>query len=384
MVTTVSCQRAETYLLRISATIYSRKIHTMPCRKAISSMSLGRAWVHEMPNKLDQAAKYGFRGLELFHEDLEYIARDMPGGANPENQIKAAEIIRVLCDERDIEILCLQPFMHYEGLKDRIEHAMRIEKMRLWLRLAKVLNTTVISIPSTFLPRDQVSGDMDLIVSDLREVADMGARETPVITFAYEALSWGTHVDTWEKSWEIVQRVDRPNFGLCLDTFNIAGRIFADPASPTGTTADADAVVKASIARLLSDVDPKKVVYVQVVDAERLAKPLLQGHEYYNAEQPTRMSWSRNCRLFYREEAHGAYLPVRDICEAIFNGLGIEGWVSMELFNRCMADEDPETPARLAKRAAESWTRMVEDLNLQDGDAPQHHEQELEQERANL
>ncbi|KAK7714439.1 hypothetical protein SLS57_007166 [Botryosphaeria dothidea] len=354
----------------------------MPCRKAISSMSLGRAWVHAMPNKLDQAAKYGFKGLELFHEDLEYVAREMPGGATPDNQIKAAEIVRKLCDERGIEILCLQPFMHYEGLKDRIEHAMRIEKMRLWLRLAHVLNTTVISIPSSFLPRDQVSGDMDLIVSDLREVADMGARESPVITFAYEALAWGTHVDTWEKSWEIVQRVDRPNFGLCLDSFNIAGRIFADPASPSGMTADAEAEVKASVARLLRDVDPSRVVYVQVVDAERLEKPLLQGHEYYAADQPPRMSWSRNCRLFYREGDHGAYLPVREICDAIFNGLGIQGWVSMELFNRCMADPDPETPAKLAQRAAASWDRMVEDLNLQDGDRIS--EQEQEQERANL
>ncbi|OJD28682.1 3-dehydroshikimate dehydratase [Diplodia corticola] len=357
----------------------------MPCRKAISSMSLGRAWVHELPNKLDQAALHGFRGLELFHEDLEYLAAAMPGGATPDNQLLAATQIHDLCSARGITVLCLQPFMHYEGLRDRIEHAMRIEKMRLWLALAKRLHTTVVAIPSSFLPRDQVSGDMDLIVSDLREVADMGARENPPVTFAYEALAWGTHVDTWEESWEVVQRVDRPNFGLCLDSFNIAGRIYADPAAEGGVAADAEAAVKESVARLLRDVDPKKVVYVQVVDAERLDKPLLAGHDFYNAEQPARMSWSRNCRLFYREEAHGAYLPVRDICDAIFNGLGIEGWVSMELFNRCMADEHPETPARLAKRAAESWTRLVEDLNLVDGDLPQSSQDvEPEQERANL
>ncbi|OMP82026.1 3-dehydroshikimate dehydratase [Diplodia seriata] len=356
----------------------------MPCRKAISTMSLGRAWVHEMPAKLDQAALHGFRGIELFHEDLEYMARELPGGATPENQLAAASAIHELCAARGIEVLCLQPFMHYEGLRDRIEHAMRIEKMRLWLALAKALRTTVVAIPSTFLPRDQVSGDVDLIVADLREVADMGARETPPVSFAYEALAWGTHVDTWEKSWDIVRRVDRPNFGLCLDSFNIAGRIYADPAAATGTTEDAEQAVKASVARLLRDVDPKKVVYVQVVDAERLDKPLLPGHEFYNAEQPARMSWSRNCRLFYREEAHGAYLPVREICDAIFNGLGIQGWVSMELFNRCMADEHPDTPARLAKRAAESWTRLVEDLNLVDGDLIQSQEVEPEQERANL
>lgn len=29
--------------------------------------------------------------------------------------------------------------------------------------------------------------------------------------------------NTWEHTWEICKRVDRPNFGLCLDTFQICG-----------------------------------------------------------------------------------------------------------------------------------------------------------------
>lgn len=29
--------------------------------------------------------------------------------------------------------------------------------------------------------------------------------------------------NTWEHIWEICKRVDRPNFGLCLDTFHICG-----------------------------------------------------------------------------------------------------------------------------------------------------------------
>lgn len=197
----------------------------MPCRPAVCSHSLGRAWVHQLPSKLDSAARYGF-DIELFYEDLYYVAKELPGGPTPQNQLEAASHIRGLCDDRGISIICLQPFMHYDGLRDRQRHAERVEEMKLWIDLAKILGTNLIGIPSTFLPDEEVSGDVELITQDLQEVADLGAPDG--IQFAYEALSWGTHVDTWEASWEIVQRVDRPNFGLCLDTYNMVG---SEPAS---------------------------------------------------------------------------------------------------------------------------------------------------------
>lgn len=171
-----------------------------------------------MPTKLDAAAKYGL-DIELFYEDLFYVAKELPGGPTPENKIEAARYIRGLCDDRGISIICLQPFMHYDGLRDRQRHAERVEEMKLWIKLVKILGTNIIGIPSTFLPDDEASGDVELIVADLQEVADLGAPEG--IQFAYEALCWGTHVDLWEQSWEIVQKVDRVNLGLCLDTYNM-------------------------------------------------------------------------------------------------------------------------------------------------------------------
>ena len=75
-----------------------------------------------------------------------------------------------------------------------------------------------------------------MIVGDLGKLADLSLQQDPQICFVYENLCWSTHIDTWEKVWEVVRRVDRPNFGLCLPTFNIAGivtlegqgRIFAN------------------------------------------------------------------------------------------------------------------------------------------------------------
>ncbi|KAK3110684.1 hypothetical protein LTR53_014771, partial [Teratosphaeriaceae sp. CCFEE 6253] len=271
----------------------------MPCKPAICSHSLGRAWVHDMPEKLDQAARYGF-DIELFYEDLYYMAKSLPGGPTPDNHLRAAHLVRSLCDDRGIAIVCLQPFMHYEGLRDRAKHASRIEEMRRWIEMAKILNTAIISIPSTCQSEEEMSGNLDLIVDDLREVADLGAPEG--IQFAYESLAWGTHSDTWEQSWVIVELVDRPNFGLCLDTFNMAGRCYADPAAPKRRVENAEAETKASIERLVRTVDPRKIVYVQVVDAEYLLDPLVEGHKYHVDGQPARMSWSRNCRLFYGEQ----------------------------------------------------------------------------------
>jgi 4-hydroxyphenylpyruvate dioxygenase len=342
----------------------------MPHRPAIASMSLGRASVHKLPNKLDQAAKHGFEGIELFFEDLEQFSRELEGGTTPENLIETAREIHRLCADRNLQIICLQPFMHYEGLKDREQHARRIEQLKLWLMLAKALGTDVIQIPSSFLHQDDLIRDPDAMVRDLREAADLGLQESPVIRFAYESLAWGTYVDTWEKCWDIVSLVDRPNFGICLDSFNIAATVFADPAAQTGKTPNSDADIKASIARLGKTVDRKKVFFVQIVDAERLERPLVKGHEFYNPDQPPRLSWSRNCRLFYGEEERGGYLPIRDLANAFLNDTGYEGWWSLELFNRVMAEKDPNIPAQLATRGARSWQKLKKDLHMKDGNVP--------------
>ncbi|TID25293.1 hypothetical protein E2P81_ATG04395 [Venturia nashicola] len=337
----------------------------MVFQQAISSMSLGRAWVHKLPNKLDQAKRFGYKGIELFYEDLEYVAKELEGGATPSNLLKASRTVREMCDARNITVIALQPFMHYEGLLDRTEHARRIEEMKLWIKLARILGTDLIGIPSTFMSEEECTGDFKTIVQDLREIAELGSREYPPTRFAYEALAWGTWTSTWEQAYEIICAVDRPNFGLVMDTFNMAARIYADPASPTCKTPDAESAMAASIHRLKTTLDVRKLFFVQVVDAQRLFSPLTKSHEFYDSTQPSRMSWSRNCRLFYGEEEQGAYLPVLEISKAIIKDLGYTGWISAELFNRYMNCADEHVPEQLARRGAVSWKRFCADLELE-------------------
>lgn len=160
----------------------------------------------------------------------------------------------------------------------------------------------------------------------------------------------------------MVKGVDRDNFGVCLDTFNIAGREFADPASPTGIVQNAHTAFRQSLERMVQTIDPQKVFYIQIVDAERLAAPLVEGHEFYVEGQKPRMSWSRNCRLFLGEQDRGGYLPVLDVVSTICEGLGFEGWVSFELFNRSLTEKGDRVPREHAERAMRSWEYVCREM----------------------
>jgi 4-hydroxyphenylpyruvate dioxygenase len=345
---------------------------------AIASQSLGRACYHSFEHKLRLCEQYGFESIELFVGDLDSVANSLPASHPPspagtsfiestqvqERQIAAAQYIRELCVQHRLGILCLQPFMHYEGRRRRRDdasslpsHASAIHKLHFWIRLARLVGTDLIQIPSNFLPPTECSGDRDQIVADLREVADIGLEQQPPIRFAYEALCWGTHVDTWDAAWSIVLEVDRPNFGTCIDTFNLAGRTFADPSSPDGLSTTCEEDTQRSITKLRTELPRAmdKVFYVEVCDGERLESPLVPGHEWYDPEQPPRMSWSRNACLFPFEK--GGYLPVLDILEAVCDA-GFTGHISFELFSRTANQPDPTVPEDHARRAAVSWERL--------------------------
>jgi hypothetical protein len=79
----------------------------MPYKLAIPSMLLGRAWAHELLDKLSQAASYGFEGVELFFEDIEYSASRRAGGLTQANIITAAGEIKQLCDKHSLVIIAL-------------------------------------------------------------------------------------------------------------------------------------------------------------------------------------------------------------------------------------------------------------------------------------
>jgi 4-hydroxyphenylpyruvate dioxygenase len=257
--------------------------------------------------------------------------------------------------------------MHYGGILNRTRHAERIEEMHFWMLLAKRLRTDLIQIPSSFLPESECTNDLDMTIQDMTEIADLGLTQSPPIRFCYEALCWGTHIDLWEQAWEVVNKVNRPNFGTCLDTFNLCGRVYADPASPSGVNENAEADMQRTIALLRSQLDAKKIFYVEVVDGERLEQPVTERHPFYVPGQKARMSWSRNARLFPLETK--GYLPVIETLEAILE-CGYTGYISFEFFSRTANDASPNVPEQHAKRAEESWRRLCERMGWENGAKP--------------
>ena len=174
-----------------------------------------------------------------------------------------------------------------------------------------------------------------------------------------------TFRNTWEHIWEVCKRVDRPNFGLCLDTFRICGthpsgsrnhphlltgdathhtdhvaspaaRAYADPTSRNGLVQDppeGSAVLhlSSSLKKLATTVPLEKIFYFQVSDGSRKVTPegLLQAAKDQGIGPL--YAWSNAWRpLPYMDEVcprtdgegWGGYLPVLDVCEAVLK----TGW----------------------------------------------------------
>lgn len=337
-----------------------------PLLPATATVSLGQPGVHGIIPILQAAAKAGLKGIEIFYNHLVYYALrgSNAGSIDTVDQsalLEAAKDIRRECDRLGLTIITLQPFAQYDGLLDQYQHHAMVRKFVLWIDLAHILGCNIVQVPTNMV-KAGTTGDMELIVKDIAELAHLGSQADPVISIAYESMSWGAHNNLWEHSWEVVKRVNRPNVGLCLDTYHIASRVWGDPCSTTGKTANADADLAASLKRMIEEIDPKKIFYLQLSDAERLSSPLVKGHEFYNPEQPPHMSWSRNARLFPCEEDRAGYFPVLDIARAIVNDIGYRGWVSMEIFSRHLHDADDGVPGKYADRAVISYRKVREHL----------------------
>ena len=165
------------------------------------------------------------------------------------------------------------------------------------------------------------------MVPDLQELSDFFA--TLGLRIAYENWCWSVHAPAWQQVWKIVQEVDRPNFGLCLDTFQIAGGEWADPRRESGLVdkpaPKLAASWRASMA-VLASVPKEKIFIFQVSDAYRPSPPI--PNRIIDGLTPQGY-WSRRFRPVMGE----GYLPCTDIVEAVLQ-TGYRGWYSIEVFDR--------------------------------------------------
>lgn len=121
-----------------------------------------------------------------------------------------------------------------------------------------MLEVRIVQVPTNWL-RGGITGDMDVIVKDMVEMAEIRLQQDPMVSFAYEAVVRGTHIDTWDGTWDIVKRVKRPNFGLCLDTYHIVARVWGDPTISGCRRPTGDIDLQVSVEKLAREVDVSAV-----------------------------------------------------------------------------------------------------------------------------
>ncbi|KAH1291403.1 hypothetical protein KXV92_009717 [Aspergillus fumigatus] len=319
---------------------------------AIASLSLGQHPSHHLDHKIQAAAEAGYKGIEIVYFELEAFSQ-----AQHISILEGAEKIRLICQKLNLDILSLAPFENYEG--DRSPLSDRLQNARHWISVARVLNASYLQVPSNY--KLDAIGDKDVVISELKQLADIGSAEQPVVSIAYEYLSWGTHCSTWEVALQYVNGVDRPNFGLCLDTFHEATKLWADPFASSGRFPDSDRSLRESLNRFVSTCPVEKIFFIQLSDGERFDPAFSKGHPWYVQGEAPQFTWSKHARLFPLEHDHGAYLPITEIAEAWIHGVGFKGWVSMEIFDRRMRDRRTQ-PETAAMRGLRSWRTLRREL----------------------
>jgi 4-hydroxyphenylpyruvate dioxygenase len=257
-----------------------------------------------LEDKLAAAAAAGFEGIEVFEPDL--IASPW-----------SPEELAARCADLGLVIELYQPFRDLDSaVPERFARNLRRAEHKFDVMARLGVETVLVC--SSVLP-DAV-GDLDQLAEQLAAAAaragDHGLR------IAYEALAWGTHVSTWDRSWDAVSRAGSASLGLCLDSFHVLSR----GGDPTGFAA----------------VPAEKVFFVQIADAPQLRMDVLQ--------------WSRHHRLF---PGQGAFDLV-GFAGAVLD-CGYAGPLSLEVFNDVYRQSDP---ARTAVDAMRSLLWLEQQLAL--------------------
>ncbi len=258
-----------------------------------------------LESKLDAAVAAGFSQITIW-------AKDLVG--HPDGYEAALNEVRL----SGLRVNAIQVMRDYEGLEGPL-HRYKIETVKTMLKLCESVGAERLLICSS--TSAHASGDIDVIAADLRKVAMLA---TPLgVKVGYEALSWGRHVNDFALSWEIVQRADRANLGVCIDSFHVLANC-----SLNGSNFDA-----------LATIPGERIAFVQLSD--------FMWQAVRTAEE--RIETARHLRVFPGEGVHSVELSrmIRMIDRSGYRG----DW-SFEVFNDDYVQMPSEVVARRARDSA--------------------------------
>jgi 4-hydroxyphenylpyruvate dioxygenase len=259
-------------------------------RKAIATVCLSGT----LEDKLVAAAAAGFDGIEIFEPDL--IASPW-----------APKELAARCAGLGLSIDLYQPFRDLDST-DPERFARNLRRAERKFDVMAELGVDTVLVCSSVAP-DAVE-DLDRLAGQLATAAERAGERG--LRIAYEALAWGRHVSTWDRSWDAVRRADSPALGLCLDSFHVLSR-GGDPAG-------------------FAEVPGEKLFFLQLADAPQMDMDVLQ--------------WSRHHRLFPGQGAFDLPAFLGHVLAA-----GYAGPLSLEVFNDVFRQADPARAAVDAMRS---------------------------------
>jgi 4-hydroxyphenylpyruvate dioxygenase len=247
-----------------------------------------------LKEKMQACAIAGFDGIEIFEQDL------VTSPLNPED-------VRTMAADLGLGLDLYQPFRDFDGVTpDLLKANLRRAEAKFKLMSRLGMDTILVCTNVATATID----DDDLRASQLSELAELAGDHG--VKVAYEALAWGKYVNDYEHAYRLVEMVDHPNLGTCLDSFHILSR-------------DWDTAP-------IEKIDAEKIFFVQVADAPKLSMDVL--------------SWSRHYRVFPGEGQFELAKFMGHVVRA-----GYTGPVSLEVFNDVFRQSDVERTAVDAMRS---------------------------------
>jgi 4-hydroxyphenylpyruvate dioxygenase len=247
-----------------------------------------------LKEKMQACAIAGFDGIEIFEQDL------VTSPLSPEDVRKMAADLGLTLD-------LYQPFRDFDSVTEDLLSA-NLRRADAKFRLMSRLGMDTILVCSNVATA--TIDDDGLRAGQLADLAALAGDHG--VKVAYEALAWGKYVNDYEHAHRLVEMVDHPNLGTCLDSFHILSR-------------DWDTAP-------IEDFNPDKIFFVQVADAPKLSMDVL--------------SWSRHYRVFPGEGQFELAKFMGHVVRA-----GYTGPVSLEVFNDVFRQSDVERTAVDAMRS---------------------------------
>ncbi len=153
----------------------------------------------DLNEKLEAIAAAGFKGVELFENDL------LTFNGTPHD-------VRRTVERLGLKIVTFQPFRDFEGMPESRRERV-FQRAERKFDTMQELGCELLMVCSNVSPESL--GGVDRAAGDLRELGERAAKRG--LRVGFEALSWGLHINDYRDAWEAVRRADHPAVGMVLE-----------------------------------------------------------------------------------------------------------------------------------------------------------------------